>query len=180
MQPEPILHMALAGPLRNLFDYLPPAGGTAAPAIGTRFLVPFGRGDRVAVLMGISTVSEMPRERLKRATRQLDDGALLGESDLRLLHWASDYYQHPLGDVIFQALPVNLRKPRSIAQVSPSGVRQHRHRDTQAGAQTAGGHRAPFGLTRRHTEGGAKSTDRRLRRRGTRTLCTRLDRTLSM
>jgi primosomal protein N' (replication factor Y) len=120
---ESILRIALPGPLRSLFDYLLPAGQTAPPLIGTRFQVPFGRSGRTGVLVDIKAQSELPRERLKRATRQLDDQPLLKASDLRLLHWAADYYQHPLGDVIFQALPVNLRKSRPVSASRLPGLR---------------------------------------------------------
>ena len=123
MQPEPILRIALPGPLRTLFDYLPPSGQSAVPAIGTRLQVPFGNRGRTGVLMGIATESELHRGRLKRALRQLDPTPLLSEADLRLLHWAADYYQHPLGEVVFQALPVNLRKPRPLTLTRPDGIR---------------------------------------------------------
>ncbi|MCU7807313.1 MAG: DEAD/DEAH box helicase family protein [Candidatus Thiodiazotropha sp. (ex Semelilucina semeliformis)] len=123
MVSEPILRIALSGPLRTLFDYLMPVGMSQLPIIGTRFQVPFGRGGRTGLLIGISDSSELPRERLKRATRQLDDGPLLNEKEMRLLQWAADYYQHPLGDVIFQALPVNLRKTRAISLARPEAWR---------------------------------------------------------
>jgi primosomal protein N' (replication factor Y) len=123
---ESILRIALPGPLRCLFDYLLPAGQTALPSIGTRFQVPFGRSGRTGVLVDIAAQSEMPRERLKRATRQLDDHPLLKAPDLRLLFWAADYYQHPLGDVIFQALPVNLRKSRPVSASRAPGLRLSR------------------------------------------------------
>ncbi len=130
MQSEPILRIALAGPLRTLFDYLPPAGEVSLPEIGTRFQVPFGRGQRAGVLFSVCADSEMTPERLKRATRRLDPEPLLRESELRLLQWAANYYQHPLGDVILQALPVNLRKSRPLTPPRREGVRL-----TQAGKE---------------------------------------------
>lgn len=123
MVSEPILQIALAGPLRTLFDYLMPAGMDQPPAIGSRFLVPFGRGGRTGILLALEPGSEIPRERLKRAKKQLDDEPLLSSRDLKLLKWAADYYQHPLGDVIFSALPVNLRKSRPIRVAQQEGWR---------------------------------------------------------
>ncbi|MGD9164677.1 MAG: primosomal protein N' [Chromatiales bacterium] len=126
MSSESILRIALPGPLRSLFDYLLPAGQIAPPSIGTRFQVPFGNSGRIGVLVEIAVQSEMPRERLKRANRQLDDQPLLKTPDLRLLHWAADYYQHPLGDVILQALPVNLRKSRPVCASPAPALRLSR------------------------------------------------------
>ncbi|MEJ2454910.1 MAG: primosomal protein N' [Candidatus Thiodiazotropha sp.] len=123
MQTESILRIALPGPLRTLFDYLPPVGQDIQPQVGTRYQVPFGRGGRTGVLVEIASHSELPRERLKRASRQLDPDPLLTAADLRLLRWAADYYQHPLGEVIFQALPVNLRKSRPMTLPRPEGLR---------------------------------------------------------
>jgi primosomal protein N' (replication factor Y) (superfamily II helicase) len=123
MASEPILKIALPGPLHTLFDYLPPAGVSRSLTIGTRFQVPFGRGGRTGLLTDICESSELPRQRLKRAIQQLDEVPLLSEKEMRLLRWAADYYQHPLGDVIFQALPVNLRKARAISLARPEGLR---------------------------------------------------------
>jgi primosomal protein N' (replication factor Y) len=77
-------------------------------------------------LISLSTKSAIPGHKLKRALRQLDSSPLLEPADLRLLRWAADYYQHPLGDVIFHALPVNLRKSRPQEITKPSGIRLSR------------------------------------------------------
>ncbi|MCU7922894.1 MAG: primosomal protein N' [Candidatus Thiodiazotropha sp. (ex Dulcina madagascariensis)] len=128
MVAEPILQIALSGPLRTLFDYLPPKHHAHPLLPGGRYRVPFGRGSRTGLLIRLSSQSTIPATRLKRVLEQLDPVPLLRERDLRLLRWAADYYQHPLGDVIFLALPGNLRKGRSPSAVKPSGLRL-----TQAG-----------------------------------------------
>lgn len=160
MLSEPILQIALPGPLHTLFDYLPPSGATALPALGTRFQVPFGRSSRTGLLMGIGEGSTLPRERLKRALRQLDSGPLLEMGDLRLLRWAADYYHHPLGDVLFHALPVNLRKTRPITRPQPMGWRlseSGRKADLQA-LSRAPKQRALMQLLAAHPEGLDKQT----------------------
>ncbi len=47
----------------------------------------------------------------------------LSAAELNFLCWASDYYQHPLGDVIFHALPVRLRKGLKLSDARPKGWR---------------------------------------------------------
>ncbi|MEJ2426484.1 MAG: primosomal protein N' [Candidatus Thiodiazotropha sp.] len=123
MESEPILQIVLAGPLRTAFDYLPPIRGECKPLPGCRFQVPFGRSSRIGLLIAINPDSSLPRKSLKRALRQLDPDPLLEAEDLRLLRWAADYYQHPLGDVIFHALPVTLRKDRPQQSSRPGGYR---------------------------------------------------------
>ncbi|MBW9264339.1 MAG: primosomal protein N' [Candidatus Thiodiazotropha sp. (ex. Lucinisca nassula)] len=123
MASDPILQIALPGPLRVLYDYLPPENPPHNPAVGCRYQIPFGRSSRIGILMAINANSDVPPDRLKRALRQIDTQPLLGSSDLRLLHWAANYYQHPLGDVIFHALPVTLRKHSSRSGSRQNGVR---------------------------------------------------------
>ncbi len=123
MASDPILQIALPGPLRTLYDYLPPSDSTYAPAIGCRYQIPFGRSSRTGILIAVKNQSQLPPERLKRALRQIDPQPLLKAPDLRLLHWAASYYQHPLGDVIFHALPVTLRKERREPEPRVSGLR---------------------------------------------------------
>jgi primosomal protein N' (replication factor Y) len=77
----------------------------------------------MGVLIAIKAKSDVSPQRLKRALQQLDAEPLLGPPDLRLLHWAANYYQHPLGDVIFHALPVTLRKQASLSDIRHTGVR---------------------------------------------------------
>ncbi|MCG8086730.1 MAG: primosomal protein N' [Candidatus Thiodiazotropha taylori] len=128
MESDTILKIALAGPLRGYFDYLPPEHNGITLTPGCRFEIPFGRSSRVGILISISSKSSVPTSKLKRALSQLDHTPLLQPSDLRLLKWAADYYEHPLGDVIFHALPLNLRKKPTAAKTSQPGLRL-----TQAG-----------------------------------------------
>ncbi|MBV2135299.1 MAG: primosomal protein N' [Candidatus Thiodiazotropha sp. (ex Ctena orbiculata)] len=123
MVSDPILQIALPGPLRRLYDYLPPKESAQVPIVGCRYQIPFGRSSRTGILIAVKAASEIEPEKLKRALRQIDPQPLLGAADLRLLHWAAAYYQHPLGDVIFNALPVTLRRERSPTGVSERGLR---------------------------------------------------------
>ena len=95
--------------LQRTFDYLA-APQTATLTPGTRVRVSFGTRHMVGVIMGQTDHSELPRERLKPVGRALDVQPLLAPSLLNLLSWASDYYHHPIGEVIHTALPVRLRQ----------------------------------------------------------------------
>ena len=123
----PILRVAVEAPLAGLFDYLPPPSdaGRPSPTLspGLRVLVPFGRGRRVGILVETADVSDQEPERLKPALRVLDPGPLLGADDLALMRWASAYYQHPLGEALFSALPARLRRPGAVLDDRVAGVR---------------------------------------------------------
>lgn len=105
-----ILQVAVNVPLSRMFDYLPPKG--VDPALlqpGVRLKVPFGRRQQVAVVMARVADSEVPVERLKAATALLDKAPILGPDDLWLIQFTSDYYHHPIGEVVAAALPAVLR-----------------------------------------------------------------------
>ena len=51
----------------------------------------------------------MPRARLKPIIEAIDTTPLWDATTFGLLHWAADYYHHPLGDVLFSAMPKMLR-----------------------------------------------------------------------
>ncbi len=103
-------------PLAHLFDYLPPAG-TSLPVIGARVLVPFGRRQQCGVVMDVVAHSELPKSKLKRASRLLDRSAILGDADLKLIRFTADYYHHPIGEVAATALPALLRQGKALYPV---------------------------------------------------------------
>ena len=111
MRPDhPILQVVLDTPLRRRFDYLPPADATAAAAPGQRVRVPLGKRRAVGVIAAIAEQSELPASRLKRALEIIDAEPLWDPVTFALLGWAADYYHHPLGEVLFAAIPVALRE----------------------------------------------------------------------
>ena len=122
-----ILRVALDTPLRRLFDYLPPAlqdsrivaGGLAvAPEPGMRVVVPFGRQRRVGLVVEVTDTSPLPADRLKRAHELLDAAPVFDARLLALLRWASEYYHHPLGEVVAAALPKLAREgARSVLEI---------------------------------------------------------------
>lgn len=116
-----ILEIAVAAPLMGLFDYLPPVGWSAPGAApqpanlqpGIRIRVPFGSTTRIGLLMNVKTESDLPGSRLRHAQAIIDSEPVVPEDILRLLAWASAYYQHPPGEVVAAALPKALRSGKA-------------------------------------------------------------------
>ncbi len=110
-QRERVLRVAVPRPLRRLFDYLPPTGQKVTGfRPGCRIKVPFGRHVVTGFVAGTSEHSAIGREQLKPALAMLDSRPLLPPALLELVHWAADYYQHPIGEVFATALPAPLRE----------------------------------------------------------------------
>ncbi|MBB1199294.1 primosomal protein N' [Enterobacteriaceae bacterium 89] len=112
----PVAHVALPVPLPRTFDYLLPDGVSAQA--GCRVRVPFGKQqERVGIVVSVSNDSELPVSELKSVLEVLDGEPAYSSAVWRMLLWAADYYHHPIGDVLFHALPIMLRqgKPASAA-----------------------------------------------------------------
>jgi primosomal protein N' (replication factor Y) len=113
---EPILKVAIAVPLSRLFDYLPPKDGPL-PAVGARVRVAFGKRRLTGLVLGLAEESDIERARLKRCEAVLDDAALIDDELLWLLRFTSEYYHHPIGEVVATALPALLRQGQAVYPV---------------------------------------------------------------
>ena len=111
-----ILKVAVSVPLSRLFDYLPPEGVASAPP-GSRVMVPFGRRKQLGVVVSVAQNSDLPVEKIRRCDAVLDHTPLLSPEDLRLISFTSDYYHHPIGEVMAAALPAILRAGKPLFPV---------------------------------------------------------------
>ncbi len=116
MRSSPILQVAINAPLSRHFDYLPPADD-APPGPGCRVLVPFGRQRQIGVVISHATKSELPLNKLRRVLSVIDSEPLLSDHDLWLIRFSSDYYHHPVGEVVAAALPALLRQGKPLDPV---------------------------------------------------------------
>lgn len=111
-----LVRVALDVPLMRLFDYLLPTD--AAAKIGMRVAVPFGKQQRIGIIAGFPEQSDIAENHLKQIIAILDEQPIFTDSMWQLLHWAADYYQAPLGEVLFSALPAKLRQGESAVEKS--------------------------------------------------------------
>jgi primosomal protein N' (replication factor Y) len=106
-----ILHIAVQTPLRQTFDYLlPPTIPVEKIKVGIRVKVPFRKKELVGMVVDIDQKTAVSLDKLKEISSVIDEEALLTSQLLSLLNFASQYYQHPIGDVIFSSLPPLLRE----------------------------------------------------------------------
>ena len=111
-----IIRVALDIPLQCNFDYI--AADASAEDIGRRVRVPFGRGEKIGVILALSPSSDMPAEKLKPAIAILRDMPPLPADCLALTDFCSRYYQHPVGEVIAFALPPALRRRGALPRMA--------------------------------------------------------------
>lgn len=143
---EPILRVALFTPLRRFFDYLPALStpesksnvesssnsdsnlsfnlstdsniGFSNLKPGIRVKVPFGRSQRIGVIVAVVHRSEYDFSKLKRIDEILDETPLFTDSHLKLFNWASQYYHCSLGEVLEAGLPTWLRKGKLLSALN--------------------------------------------------------------
>lgn len=106
-----IARVALPVPLDKQFDYLVPEH--LFPIIGGRVSVPFGPKKLVGIVTALVSESDFPIEQLKEIYGVLDNQPVWSDNLYSLLQWCSQYYQHPLGDTLANAMPGVLRKGNS-------------------------------------------------------------------
>ena len=120
MNSPAVLHVALPVPLYQRFEYLPVQHMNEGLdhkhyKIGTRVKVQFGARKLIGLIVDHAAESSLPSHKLKRITEVLDEEPVLDAALLKLLFWAAEYYQQPIGEVLFSALPSSLRKGKLIS-----------------------------------------------------------------
>ena len=100
-------NVSVAIPLRQTFTYY-----------SKQKIIP---GTRVAVKFGSRSKLGIVTEEIKGTTIQtktihqvLDNNPIFSEVELKILAWASDYYHHPIGEVLGSFLPTNLRNIKTV------------------------------------------------------------------
>ena len=137
--------IAIPTPLRRHFDYLAPVNFAAEPPkAGDRVKVPFARQTLVGILLEIVDQTDVPEHKLKRVIEILDQQPVFDSELLQLLRWCGQYYHHPIGEVMQNALPVKLRQGASTQikgikrwQLSPEGQSVDAHALKRAAKQLA-------------------------------------------
>jgi primosomal protein N' (replication factor Y) len=138
-----MLRIAVPTPLRQVFDYLPPANVAVNSLLpGIRVRIPFQNRELVGVLLEV--VTEETTFRLKTVLEILDQEPVVPADILQLCLWSANYYHHPVGMVLETALPILLRQGKSLAegavthwQVTPAGHESLASENKRAPKQTA-------------------------------------------
>ena len=100
---SPIIEVALPVPLNKTFYYMVPDTLVKRTQLGARVLVPFGGRKLIGYVISFATSSAI--NKLREVIDALDDTPLWTSSEMELFRWISEYYRHPLGEVLKTALP---------------------------------------------------------------------------
>ena len=114
-----ITEVAIPVPLHNTFDYL----CKEKVVIGSRVKVPFGSKKVTGIVLSHKDKSSFSK--LKEVEEVIAHEALLSKEILEFLTWSANYYHHPIGEVLSNAIPKNLRngKPALLKKASEAHVK---------------------------------------------------------
>ena len=103
-------NIAIAIPLRQAFTYH--SNQQIIP--GTRVAVKFGRINKLGIVIEVISKTDI---KTKPIHMVLDDLPILSKTELKIFRWASNYYLHPIGEVISSFLPTNLRQTKNTFEL---------------------------------------------------------------
>ena len=112
------IRVAIQRPIYKLLDYAydSTSQNNNKPQPGCRVRVNLGNYEITGIVIEVDIQSEF--DELKPILEVLDETPLIDAYLLKLLNWASRYYFYPLGEVLFHALPNNLRKGKKPPQLA--------------------------------------------------------------
>lgn len=129
-----IAKVAVARPLRRLFDYLIPENLSVQPGQGVK--IPFGHQTLSGIVISVHHAAEARSQSRLKSIERVMEGSTLPQELINSLQWAARYYQHPIGDTLVQALPPQLRHADTPRQRPRH--RHYTHHPTNQPAQKLG------------------------------------------
>ena len=111
-----ITEVAIPVPLHNTFDYL----CKDKVGIGSRVKVPFGNKKVTGIVLSHKDKSSFTK--LREVEEVIDHEVLLSNEILTFLSWSANYYHHPIGEVLSNAIPKNLRNGKPAVIKKPGEV----------------------------------------------------------
>jgi len=109
------IEVSVTLPVFNTYTYAVPEGLKEVISPGKRVLIPFGKRKITGYVLGSAKNSDI--KGIKNIIDVLDEIPLFPASMIPFFKWLSDYYIHPMGEVIKEALPggINLNECISIS-----------------------------------------------------------------
>jgi primosomal protein N' (replication factor Y) len=105
---EKFIQVAIDVPINQLFDYLP---NDQIIVIGQYVKVPFGGRQIIGIICGVSSVTNVPREKLKKIIF-VEEEVIFDQTLLKLLCFVSNYYHHPIGQSIMSVVPSRIKQEK--------------------------------------------------------------------
>ena len=112
---DSIVKVALNLPLYTAFDYsIPSTLNNIKP--GVRVVVNFGSKTMVGVVIRKNYKNEDTKTayKIKEIDKVIDEEPIIVKDILKQSYWAAEYYQYPIGQVIFSTIPSALKLGKKL------------------------------------------------------------------
>ncbi|MBN2184792.1 MAG: primosomal protein N' [Candidatus Krumholzibacteriota bacterium] len=100
--------IALPLPVDRLFTYKVPGDMAESLAPGCRVVVPFGKRNITGYLISLHGVND-GKFKIRSILKQVDEHPLLHGDLMKLAEWMSEYYIHPIGEILRAMLPAGVK-----------------------------------------------------------------------
>ncbi len=100
-----IVDVAVPVRVPGTFHYLVEDSIAETLKMGAILEVPFGRSTLEAFVLGTQTTTNVPADKLKSIGPVIQIEPVFDENMLKFCRWVSEYYCHPLGEVLATAIP---------------------------------------------------------------------------
>jgi len=120
--------VALDVPIAPCFDYLVPPALDGRIAAGDWVLVPWGRGRKIGIVLGLANTAEIAAEKVRPIMGRVDEAPPSSSAWLELIDFTARYYHRHPGEVMLPAVPKLLRTPPSARQRKESAFARARKR----------------------------------------------------
>ena len=119
MKPN-IVQIALDLPIEKSFDFLAP--DATQNDVGRMAVVPFGNKLLSGVVIGLSTTTDVPVDKL-RAIKFIQRALpKFSAHDIALMRFCQGYYHHPFGAIAMNGLPPAMRATRLFVPKADLGI----------------------------------------------------------
>lgn len=119
--------IAVFNALDKTLHYQVPSELADKVSVGARVLVPLGRREATGLVLALEeTAPDLPPgSRMRTIRTVLDRRPSVPRDLIELCRWISEYYFHPLGEVLQTALPSQLgESPRAFIRLTEAGERE--------------------------------------------------------
>ncbi len=112
-----ILQVAVPRPIYYSLSY---RSSDLSIQVGCRVQVPLGHTEVTGLVMAVQPEPDQskPQPLLKNIIRVIDSEPIFEPSLLAILLWCNRYYHTAIGDIVFTAVPLALRKTRQVAPIT--------------------------------------------------------------
>ncbi len=124
----PYARVALDVPIAPWFDYRVPADAAATIGPGDWVLVPWGRGRKIGIVIGLSDTPGIAEDKVRPLIGRIDEAPPATPAWLGLVDFAARYYHRHPGEVMMPAVPKLLRAPPSARRSKESAFGRARRR----------------------------------------------------